>query len=515
MIRTPDLRTAILRQATLLVRRHEKYCSNIDLEIKRRNRRSTSSVGKKLYTPAHWELADGFHPYKVRSRVDRIAHSIRARIRNGTYEPFAAMIKEIGKSTGAPREVNIYQIADSAVSFRAFRSLVAKNYSLFSQYSYAYRTELTLHDAIRQLKNSLGAGPRVYIGQVDFKSYFGSIRHESIWKTLRDLGFLVSREEQIIIEAFLKSREISFKDYSSREGNIRKRGVPQGTSISLFLANVAATPIDRSLEKLGVHFARYGDDTIIWSDDYGLVNEAINQLNSLGTEIGVELNLEKSEGVFLLTPPKPKPEIAFRRTVEFVGYSIKKQEDGSVITSMHPKAIAGIKSRMAQIIHSNLLGEPKRGTQNQTRLTGKNDRDFVVMLMQLQRYLYGDLTDVKIRRYMGGYVPNIRYQGRMAFYPMIGDFKLLKSLDGWLLHTIFLALKKRHSILKGQNITTLVQPFGLSKEQLSSARFLINSPGETIEIPSFFSIGKILAAAADAYGANTIAHRRSFFFRSS
>lgn len=135
--------------------------------------------------------------------------------------------------------------------------------------------------------------------------------------------------------------------------------------------------------------------------------------------------------------------------------------------------------------------------------------------MQLQRYLYGDLTDAQIRKYLGGYVPNIRYQGRMAFYPMIGDFELLKSLDGWLLHTIFLALKKRKSILSGQNIATLVRPYGLSKDQMASAKFSINSSGDTVEIPSFFKIGTILAAAAHTYGANAIAHSRSFFFRSS
>jgi hypothetical protein len=42
-------------------------------------------------------------------------------------------------------------------------------------------------------------------------------------------------------------------------------GIPQGTSISLFLANVAAYALDRRLETLGVGFVRYADDTIIWS----------------------------------------------------------------------------------------------------------------------------------------------------------------------------------------------------------------------------------------------------------
>jgi len=39
----------------------------------------------------------------------------------------------------------------------------------------------------------------------------------------------------------------------------RERGIPQGTSISLFLANVAPWDLDRSLERLGVSFVRYAD----------------------------------------------------------------------------------------------------------------------------------------------------------------------------------------------------------------------------------------------------------------
>jgi len=53
--------------------------------------------------------------------------------------------------------------------------------------------------------------------------------------------------------------------------------------------------LDRRLERLGVGFARYADDTLIWSESYDGIGRAANALEDAGVEMGVGLNFLKSK----------------------------------------------------------------------------------------------------------------------------------------------------------------------------------------------------------------------------
>jgi RNA-directed DNA polymerase len=504
-----NIQKLIQQQADRLIKRHELYCRVIDDEINRRKRRSTSSHSKTIHVPDSWALAEGFNPYITRSRSARIAHAIKAKFRAGLYAPRTAAVREIPKpSGGGVRKVQEFQIADSAVSAMLFWSLLAKNYQQFSKYSYAYRRDLSVHDSIRHLRHALSQSPGMVVAQVDYSSFFDNIKHGHIRQVLEENDFLVAAEERAGIEAFLSSSSLGYNNYSEFGGIPRPIGVPQGTSISLFLANVAATPLDLALESLPVGFARYGDDTVIWSRDYGKVTEAVGLLAQQGKSMGVKLDLEKSEGIFLFAPVLPPAEIADKQAIEFVGYALHKQPSGSVITSMHERAIRGIRNKISRLISQNLLADLRSGTYGTTRVLQAYDRDYTVLAMQLRRYLYGDMTDRQLRRYLGGYSPKIRYQGRMSFYPLVNDFELLKSLDGWLLHAVHQALQKKTQLLAQQGITVTAVPHGYTKQRLAALR------GDQ-SLPSFYRIGKILEQSSSQHGANSIANRKSFSFNSS
>ena len=119
---------------------------------------------------------------------------------------------------------------------------------------------------------------------------------------LRDRRFFITDREERIIEGFLQSPSLKVSNYDILTLETREKGVPQGTSISLFLANVAAYPLDRRLERLGVGFARYADDTLIWSDSYAAICEAATSLEEVASDMGVDINFLKSDGISILSP---------------------------------------------------------------------------------------------------------------------------------------------------------------------------------------------------------------------
>jgi hypothetical protein len=411
----------------------------------------------------------------------------------------------VPKGEGAIREVSVFQVADSAVSRIIFHNLLQKNRQKLSAYSFAYRADLTVHDAIQHISSDLRGKPRIFVAEYDFSKYFDSINHGHIWQTLERQNFLFTEVERQVMSAFLECPALSDRDYVELGSERRDVGVPQGTSVSLFLANVAAWPLDRALERLGVGFARYADDTLIWSTDYARLCEAVDSVNEIAKSIGAELNLRKSSGISILAPEGAPAEFKSKNSVDFVGYSFSSKG-----ISIRKTSIDRIKQHIAHLIYTNLLEAPMSGSIIPERFEPYVDRDYVVLIRQLRRYLYGDLTEDKLRQYQRRVVPRIHYKGIMAFYPVIDRVDDLKALDGWLLHTISTTLRRRAAILHETGHAELPIPHGLSDRQL------LNLHGKTkegkdldLQVPSFVRISEMLRRAAVTHGPNAIGNPKS------
>jgi RNA-directed DNA polymerase len=496
------LEVAVRQEAQKLIRRHEAYATKIHEENVRRARRTTTkAAGFEVLRPPHWLLAPGFDPYRVRGRSATVAHSIQGAIRSGDYKPRNPTSFSVPKEDGSERPVSVFQVADSAVSALVFKGLVEKNRPRFSARSYAYRSDLTAHDAIQFLQSEFRGRKRVFIAEYDFRKYFENISHDHIWRTIDEQSFLMTDEERQIAVAFLAApipRRV--EKYVEVGGEPRRTGVPPGTSISLFLANVAAAPLDRALEHLGVGFVRYADDTLVWSSDYGQLCEAVDALVEASSRMGVELNPTKSSGVSLLVTAGSHAEFARKTFVEFVGYKVSL---GSL--EMKDSIIERVKAHIGGLLFDNLLSQPMKGTQNPSMLS-KVDRDYAVFVAQARRYLYGDLSEAELRRMQRRGVPPRRFQGLMSFYPLIDDTPRLAELDAWLATQAWLALRKRAEILKAQGHINLPPPHGLSRERLVRFGRRSNSSGEwyDLSLPSFRRIARVVRAAAKQHGPNRI-----------
>lgn len=185
---------------------------------------------------------------------------------------------------------------------------MSKNRHRFSSYSYAYRNDKNVHYAIQDISVDLSNYSRAFLAEFDFSDFFGSVNHDFLFSQLHKNGFLVSKLEENVIKAFLNNGD---------------KGIPQGTSLSLFLANLICWRLDKDLESMGLTFARYADDTVILSQSYEKICEAYNAVDKFSRISGVPVNRKKSLGISLLTLPDfNHNELSSKESFNFLGYAV-------------------------------------------------------------------------------------------------------------------------------------------------------------------------------------------------
>jgi len=496
-------------EAEKLLKRHQKYARVLIDESRRRARRTASPPAVvNAHEPSHWTCDSGFNPYYVRTRVESMAYALEKSIRAGTYRPRPAVGYQVPKIDGTLRDVSVFQIADSALSRLVFKSLSKKNGSLLGSRCYAYRTDLTVHDAILHIASEFRGRDRIFIAEYDFRKYFDQITHDHILKIFRDRMLFISSAEEQIVRSFLRAPTLSISNYNTPNPSLRERGIPQGTSISLFLANAAASPIDKRLERLGVGFARYADDTVIWSSSYAEICRAAEELAAAASEMGVEVNLLKSEGIRVLTPSGAPAEMKSTTSISFLAHRIDSKTIG-----IKGKKIASLKKHITYLMYVNLLQPLIRGVFNSARILPNFDRDYLVFIMQLRRYLYGSVSETQLRRHLAGDIPLLRFYGLMSFYPTITDEDQLIELDGWLLSSIHRTLVKRAALFRANGVQILPLPHDLDRNDLLPLHSTTSS-GTFVDlrIPSFRRIAALVRNTAQVYGPTAVAHPSTRYY---
>lgn len=446
------------------------------------------------YLPGHWKIDPLFNPFYVRSRADTIAHSIAIKIRNGTYEPHPALVKEIPKPGGGTRQVTIFQIPDSAVSLYLFRQLYARNAQFLSSYCYAYRSDRNAHHALDHLYRYVGGRQRQYVLEFDFSKYFDSISHDYLFEVMKRLLKVSPREERLIKSLLNVKRANDLQSYEAGQftSPIDKRGVPQGSSISLFLANVACLELDRELERQGAVFARYADDIVIICASYDEANRCAALMFYHGERSETQINIEKSEGISLLAR-ETKAEMRCKEAFDFLGHNISQRR-----ITLSQRTVGRIKRRISTIIFRHLLLCPRRGTLSQTRVEANGvDWDMVTCINEIRRFVYGRISEEKITKCINDKSePLVPSRCLLSFYPLVDDPQLIRELDGWLVSVIQRAQKERKRILAAQFPNYAL--YGRD-ELINGTWYRSNIQNET-KLPSFFKSWQYVRKCVNVYG---------------
>jgi hypothetical protein len=487
-----ELYEKLIQECDKLTRRHHKYHNRLEAEWVRAKKRARDTPPKVVRTPEYWDADRKFNPFYVHANAAAIARSIARKISDGTYAPNPPFTKTIPKTHGGFRQLTIYQIPDAAVSNYFYARLLAKNRHRFSSFSYAYRNDRNVHFAIQDIAVDLSLDSRAFIAEFDFSDFFGSIDHSFLYAQLHRNGFLVSDEDERVIRSFLKGRD---------------RGIPQGTSISLFLANLVCWTLDKSFERNGLKFARYADDTVVWSSDYAAICKAFTLIEVFSRDAGVPINPIKSAGISLLKKRGLRSEIASKDSFDFLGYSL-----GVEHVSMSEKAEKKIKKQLSFLLYKNLVQPLKtRPLRSLMIPSGGRDEALLTAMLQIRRYLYGRLEQRDIVEYLKGRRRTLYFKGAMSFYPLVDDESQLRALDGWLLSTIARTLRLRAKLLLSHGFDRRAEfPFNVSRGDIPEEFRRKRIDGKRLlEPPSFMLVYRAIQRGLKDTGIERVMHPES------
>ncbi|WP_120216015.1 reverse transcriptase domain-containing protein [Sphingopyxis sp. EG6] len=489
------IRKEIERKARRILdkQRHTEHASikHAKRFTKRTGKPSTAAT---LKDPSYWEYDTQFDPAYCIRHSKFLARVIWRKIQNGSYAPKPAILFKIPKPDGGVREIMQFAIPDSAIANIFHRKLTSRNKGLFSSYSFAYRPDKSIFEAIIHLQRMMQPS-KTFILQYDYRKYFDTINHKYLEKLVYDGPFVVSSAERNAISAFLKHDYDEYASWQTMKYQKRSVGVPQGSSLSLFLSNIAAHELDMELEKLNGSFVRFADDVIAVAHSYSDARQIELKFREHCEKTGVSINFEKSHGIQLLSGRDSDDKRWFfvygddggqlnkAEFVDFLGHRVSSES-----INLTAKAVKRIKKRISRIINIHLILYARKSPPspiNPDRLGSEaKDWDLVTCLNEIRRYIYGGLRESDLMNFIEKDKKLRFVRGLLAFYPLVTDPKTLIELDGWLKSVIKRAIRERNRLIAGQGLDPSKLYAVTENELLDGSWYKADVPNESI-LPSF------------------------------
>ena len=182
---------------------------------------------------------------------------LTAKVRSGDYLPQAILGVEVPKGNGKMRLLGIPTVTDRMLQQAVLQIITARFEFEFSNYSYGFRPNKNLHQAVQKAQGYINEGNQ-YIVDIDLKTFFDEVDHRYLMQLLY---------RKIKCQDTLKLFRNWLRSPSLIKGKLvkRRKGVPQGSPLSPLLSNIMLHELDRKLEKQGLRFVRYADDFSIYA----------------------------------------------------------------------------------------------------------------------------------------------------------------------------------------------------------------------------------------------------------
>lgn len=158
---------------------------------------------------------------------------------------------------------------------------------LFSPGLYSFRPGRTAKDAIRALRAVPGLGA-MYAYKADISNYFNSI---DVKRFLPELGELLSDDPALA--SFLSGLLAEPRVMERGKELTEQKGIMAGTPLSAFYANLYLRALDQAFTELGVPYARYSDDIILFAPTEAETQQHAARLRAFLSARGLRLNPSK------------------------------------------------------------------------------------------------------------------------------------------------------------------------------------------------------------------------------
>ena len=182
---------------------------------------------------------------------------IREQLLSGTYQPQPVRRKEIDKPDGGGvRKLGIPTVLDRFIQQAVMQVLQRRWDRTFSEHSYGFRPGRSAHQAVEAAQKYIAAGYRWCV-DLDLEKFFDRVSHD---KLMAKIAERISDKRLLkLIRAFLQAGVMENGLVSPVD-----EGTPQGGPLSPLLSNIVLDEFDRELERRGLRFARYADDSNIY-----------------------------------------------------------------------------------------------------------------------------------------------------------------------------------------------------------------------------------------------------------
>ncbi len=199
---------------------------------------------------------DGMTVHELPGCLKQRWPAIREQLLSGTYAPQPVKRVEIPKPDGGMRKLGIPTVLDRFIQQAVMQVLQGRWDRTFSNHSYGFRPGRSAHQAVNAAQQYIAAGYRWCV-DLDLEKFFDRVSHD---KLMARIAERISDKRMLkLIRAFLTAGVMESGLVSPVD-----EGTPQGGPLSPLLSNIVLDEFDRELERRGLRFARYADDSNIY-----------------------------------------------------------------------------------------------------------------------------------------------------------------------------------------------------------------------------------------------------------
>ena len=214
---------------------------------------------------------------------------LREEVLGWTYQPTPVKRVEIPKPDGKGVRLLGIPIVKDRILHMAIKTVLEPIIDpTFSQSSYGFRPGRNQQQAVEKAREIVSAGNE-YVVDIDLSKFFDRINHDRLIYRLKN--HVPDKRTLRLIGMILRSGIMS-------EGviTITTEGLVQGSPLSPLLSNVVLDELDKELERRGMHFCRYADDSNVFVKSPRAAQRVMQSIKKfIEDKLKLKVNEEKSK----------------------------------------------------------------------------------------------------------------------------------------------------------------------------------------------------------------------------